>query len=63
MSTIFKHQDKVLWIHHETLTPTLKTPFEFDGIAYTIKSVKLKVAVEGSGAASVTQLTSTVELV
>jgi hypothetical protein len=62
MSTVFKHQDKVLWIHHETFTPTLKTPFEIDGAVYTVKAVKLTVAVEGIGAASITQLTSTVEL-
>jgi hypothetical protein len=63
MSTVFKHKDQVLWIHHETFTPTLKTPVEIDGNAFTVKSVKLTVAVEGSGAASVKQLTSTVELV
>lgn len=63
MSTVFKHQDQILWIHHETFTPSLKTPFDIDGASYTVKSVKLTVAVEGSGAATVKQLTSTVELV
>lgn len=63
MSTIFKHKEQVLWIHHETFTPALKTVFEIDGAVHTVKSVKLQVAVEGSGPASVKQLTSIVELV
>lgn len=63
MSTVFKHKDQVLWIHHETFTPSLKTPVDVDGASYTVKSVKLTIALEGSGAASVKQLTSTVELV
>jgi hypothetical protein len=62
MSTIFKHKEQVLWIHHETFTPTLKTVFDIDGVAHTVKSVKLEVAVSGSGPASVKQLTSIVEL-
>lgn len=63
MTTIFKHKEQVLWIHHETFTPALKTVFEIDGVVHTVKSVKLAVALSGSGAASVKQLTSTVELV
>lgn len=63
MSTVFKHQDKVLWIHHETFTPQTKTTFEIDGEAYRVKSVNLQVADSGSGPASVKQLTSIVELV
>lgn len=63
MSTIFKNKEQVLWIHHETFTPALKTSFEIDGNMLTVKSVKLKVALEGDGPASVKQLTSIVELV